>query len=254
MGDTRRIFAKQELEEFSKDFMGLAMEALERGDIEQAKHWVRRQDETKDALHDLYLHWVAGLLSHIYDRFGEDAAVAAVKETACHGQSGFSLPILKTREKLIAERGLRGYVEWIVDLCRQHSMYPGFAVEEDDEKVILTLRPCGSGGRLIDMGAYEGPLGYRRLKKAGPHTWGEADLPIYCSHCPWVHEITPLFYGGEGSQFWVHAAPFPKQPGDPCAWHIYKEPARIPDKYYERIGMTRTGRTLAPTSGLTPRR
>ena len=248
----KRIFTNEELEEFSKDFMGLTMEALEQGDIEKAKQWIRRHDGTKDAIHDLYLHWITALLSHIYDNWGEDAAVKAVKETACHGQSGWALPIMKVKEQIMQEKGLKGYIEWIVDLWRQHSMYPGTTFEEDDEKIILTMKQCGSGGRLINMGAYDGAFGYRKLKKAGPHTWGEENLPIYCSHCPWVHEIAPLFYGGPGAQFWVHASPFPKKPGDPCIYHMYKDPDKIPDKYYERIGMTREGKALPPSYGIEP--
>jgi hypothetical protein len=246
-----RIFTEEELDEFSKDFTRLTMEALDAGDIEKAKYWLKRHDETKDVIHDLYLHWVTALLSHIYDQFGEDAAVRAVRDTATRDQSQWAYTFLKVKNELIEEQGLRGYIEFLVDVWRQHSMYPGFTVEEDDEKFIWTNNPCGSGGRLINMGAYEGPYGYRKLKKAGPHTWGEKDLPIYCSHCPWAHEIGPLFFGGdEGSQLWVHASPFPKKPGDPCVYHIYKDPKAIPDKYYDRIGMARQPRTLPTTSGL----
>jgi hypothetical protein len=79
------------------------------------------------------------------------------------------------------------------------------------------------------------------LKKAGPHTWGETDVPIYCSHCPWVHEIFPIQEVGQGGQLWVHAVPFPKKPGDPCVYHIYKDPKDIPAKYYERIGLKKEG-------------
>jgi hypothetical protein len=254
MADNKRLFTDAELREFSKDFTKLAMEALEEGDTEKAKRWLRRHDQTKDIIHDLYLHWITALLSHIYDHYGEDASVRAVRETATQGQSGWSLPFLKVREQMLGneEIGMRGYIEFLVDVWRQHSMYPGFRVEEDDEKFIWTMDPCGSGGRLINMGAYEGPYGYRKLKKAGPHTWGETDVPIYCTHCPWVHEIAPLMFGGEGAQLWVHASPFPKKPGDQCVYHIYKDPTKIPDKYYERIGMTREARVLPTTHGLDP--
>ena len=64
-------------------------------------------------------------------------------------------------------------------------MYPGTTFEEDDEKIILTMKQCGSGGRLINKGAYEGPHAYRKFKKAAPYTWGEEGLPIYCGHCVW---------------------------------------------------------------------
>ena len=248
MATPNRVFTKEELAELEKDFTRLAMEALERGDVEGAKHWLRRHDETKDFIHDLYLHWITALLSHIYDTSGEDAAVKAVQLTV----RDFSLPLLKAKTAMIKEKGMRAWIETIVDIWRQHSMYPGMTLEEDDEKFIFTLNPCGSGGRLINMGAYEGPFGYRKLKKAGPHTWGEEDLPIYCAHCPMVHEIFPLAEGGEGSQFWVHASPFPKKPGDPCIHHVYKDPKKIPDRYYDRIEMTREPKALPRSYGLEP--
>jgi hypothetical protein len=31
--------------------------------------------------------------------------------------------------------------------------------------------------------------------------------------------------------------PFPQKPGAPCIHHIYKDPNKIPEKYYEYIGM-----------------
>ncbi|MBI2962641.1 MAG: PhoU domain-containing protein [Deltaproteobacteria bacterium] len=248
MPPANRVFTDQELADFSKDCMKLAMEALERGDVEAAKRWIRRQDETKDVIHDLYLHWITALLSHVYDRWGEDEAVRSVRDTA----RNFSLPLLKQKTEMIREQGVRAWVEAIVDIWRQHSMYPGMKIEEDDEKFVFTLNPCGSGGRLIDMRAYEGPFAYRKLRKPGPHTWGEKDMPIYCSHCPWVHEIFPLAEGGAGSQFWIHASPFPKKPGDPCIHYVYKDPEKIPDRYYDRIEMTREPRRLPRSHGLEP--
>jgi hypothetical protein len=245
MDESTRVFTPEELAEFSKDCLALALEALERGDTETAKVWIRKQEETKHVIHDAYLHWVAALLSHIYDHWGEDEAVAAIRETV----RGFSLAILDQKTRLIREQGMRGWIEEIVAVWRQHASHPGLTVEEDEEKFVFTLRPCGSGGRLIDMGAYEGPHAYRRLQKAGPHTWGEEGLPIYCAHCPWAHEILPLSAGGEGAQLWVHASPFPQKPGDPCVHHVYKDPSRIPERYYERIARQRTGQpsSLAST-------
>ena len=248
----KRLFTDDELETMSKDFMGLAMEALEGGDVEGAKHWIRRHDETKDVIHDLYLHWITALLSHIHENWGEEAAVKAVRDTAAHGQSGWAIPMAQAKQKIIEEQGMKAYVEWVIDMWRQHSMYPGTTVEEDDEKVIIRMRQCGSGGRLINSGAYDGPMGYKKLEKAGCHTWGEQGLPIYCSHCPMVHEIAPVQYFGRGAQFWVHASPLPEKKGDPCILHIYKDPDDIPESYYERIGMSTIDDPLPPTFGVDP--
>ena len=253
MAEHEKLFSDDELARMSKDFMGLCMEALEAGDIEQAKHWVRKQDETKDAIHDLYLHWVTALLSHIYEHWGEDASVRALKDTAVNSQAGWAIPLAHLKKQMLDEKGLKAYVEWVIDLWRQHSMYPGTHVEEDEEKITIHMKQCGSGGRLINMGAYEGPGAYKKLKKAGPHTWGETDLPIYCAHCPVVHEIAPIQHVGRGGQLWVHASPFPKKKGDPCIHHIYKNPKDIPEHYYERIEMTPEEKVLAPTYGVDPK-
>ena len=42
-------------------------------------------------------------------------------------------------------------------------------VDEDDEKIVLSFR-CGSGGKLIDDGRYEGEHAYLHAARArGPH-------------------------------------------------------------------------------------
>lgn len=226
MDTTSRVFTPDELSEFSKDNIGHALEALDRGDIETAKAWLRKHEETKNYIHDIYMHWVAKLMTHIYDHWGEEAAVAAIGETV----RDFSLPTVAHRQQVLRERGLRGWVQDMISGWRQHASHPGLTVEEDDEKITVNLNPCGSGGRLINAGAYDGPDGYRRLKQAGPHTWGETDVPIYCSHCAFAHELVPEGVGGKEAKLWFHASPFPKKPGDPCIHHYYKDPKNIPER------------------------
>jgi len=244
----KRLFTKEKLDEFSKDFMGLAMEALENGDIEKAKHWIRKQDENKDALHDLNLHWVTAFMDWIYRQYGEEAAVRAIRDTV----NRCITPSATLKHVVVEKGGIGAFVEMLVDGFRMHSMYPGLTIEEDDEKFIFTMQPCGSGGRLIDGGFYEGPLGYAKLKNAGYHTWGETDLPIYCAHCPWAQEILPIAMYGDGAQLWIQSSPFPKKPGDPCIQYIYKDPKDIPDHFYERIGMSRKPKSLPLSYGIDP--
>ena len=241
-----RLLSKEKLDEFSKDFMGLAMEALEKGDIEKAKFWIRRQDDTKDIVHDAYLRWVTGLLDRIYKRWGENEAIEALRDST----QVFSVPLARMKTTIIEAGGVEAWMEIFVDFMRQHSMYPNVTIEEDDEKFIITMQPCGSGGRLIDAGAYEGPFGYAKIKEAGCHTWGEKDVPIYCAHCPWAQEIWPVTEAGEGGQTHIHASPFPKKPGDPCIHYVYKDPKDIPDKYYDRIGMDKTPKELPRSYGI----
>ena len=100
-----RLFTDEELEEFGKGYIDMAMEALDQGDIEKAKHWCHKNEETKMWIHDHYVYWVAALLSHIQKRYGEDAAVEALKDT-------YFLPVLG----LERAKKVLGMKEW-VRLC-----------------------------------------------------------------------------------------------------------------------------------------
>lgn len=228
MAKTNRLFTDEELKEFSKDFIMLANEALDRGDIEKAKHWLARHQETKHWIHDHYVYWVTSLLSHIQKRHGEEAAVLALKES-------YFLPMLGL-ERTRKELGGKEYIQaWVDGILRHHSMIPGLKIEEDDEKFLFTFGNCGSGGILIDRGAYDGTFGFTRLKKAGPHTWGEENVPIYCAHCAWV-EIWSNMLSGDKAQNIVIAKRKLK-PGEPCLLYFYKDPSKVPQEFKERIGM-----------------
>jgi hypothetical protein len=233
MANEKRLFTRQELEALGKNFNELALEALEKGDTERAKFWIEKNEETKYAIHDVYMHWAAHLLTVLYDRMEEQDYLDILKTTV----RGWAEPLYHRKEELMSREGLRAYVEFIVNVWRQHC--GEFSLEEDDEKITMTHHPCGSGGRLMNENAYEGESGYRRIEHSGPHTWGKKNIPIYCTHCPWAHQILPTQILGKGKQLWVHDydKPFPQNPRDPCIHYIYKNPEDIPEKYYQYLGM-----------------
>lgn len=228
MADSKRLFTDEELAEFSKGHIELALEALEKGDIETAKKWCIRNEETKSWIHDHYVYWVSALLTHVMKRYGEDAAVDALKES-------YFLPLLGL-EKTRREVGIREYMEsWVDGILRHHGMIPGLKVEEDDEKFIVTFGRCGSGGFLIDQGAYDGVFGFARFKKARPETWGEENVPVYCAHCAWVEIWSNLLSGDKGQNIVVAKRKI--NPGEPCILHFYKDGSKVPEKFKNRIGM-----------------
>ena len=233
MPANHRIFTRKKLSELGKNFMELALEALDKNDVEKARYWCQRQEATKLYIHDIYLMWTVKLLSLICDRLGEDAVAELMPESV----KPWCEPFYETKNRMLRDGGVAAYVEHLADVWRQHC--GKFTVDEDDEKIIFRHEPCGSGGRLVDMKAYDGESGFRKLKEAGPHTFGEQDMPVYCSHCPWVHQILPVRLHGAGAQLWVHASPFPKKPGDACVHYIYKDPKSIPEQYYEMVGMAK---------------
>lgn len=225
--NAKRLFTDEELKEFQKGYMELALEALDCGDIEEARKWCNREAATHCQIHDLMTQTIACLESIILDEKGEEFSMDAIRKATGFGSS----PDLHALRK-----DTREWVLWCVDMWRQHAPDPGITVTEDDEKVTISVK-CGSGGMMIEKGLYDGPDGYRRFKTPCPGTWGEPDMPVYCAHCHWVHEMIPIKEGGQGSQFWMHASPFPKNPGDPCVHVIYKNPKDIPAMYYERLGL-----------------
>jgi hypothetical protein len=228
MTNANRLFTEEELAEFSKGHIEMALEALEDGDIERAKYWCRKNEETKNWIHDHYVYWVTSLLSHVQKKYGEDAAVEALKES-------YFLPLVGL-EKVRKEVGVKAYIEgWVDNILRHHAMIPGLKIEEDDDKFIITFGRCGSGGFLIDQGAYDGTFGFTRLTKARPETWGEENVPVYCAHCTWVEIWSNLLSGDKAQNIVI--ADRKKNPGEPCILHFYKDPAKVPEKFIRRIGM-----------------
>ncbi len=231
MAEAKRLFTEAELEEMKKDHIMIAREALDKGDIEKARYWLDRNDATKYWIHDHYVHWVTSLFTYIQKNWGDEQVSDAIKET-------YFLPLLGL-EKARKELGVKAYIElWVDALIRHHAMMPGFNIEEDDEKFIFTFGKCGSGGYLIDRGAYGGKFGYGVMKGPSTDTWGEENVPLYCTHCVWVERWSCLL-SGEGAQNIV-IANRKKLPGEACTLYFYKDASKVPEEYLDRIGMNQT--------------
>ncbi|MDO8568542.1 MAG: hypothetical protein Q7R57_07495 [Dehalococcoidales bacterium] len=100
------------------------------------------------------------------------------------------------------------------------------SITEDKEKYIVTLNPCGSGGRLRLNNKVE------TVKKAYPWTWGKAGVPVYCTHCSVSWEICATEIRG----YPIKVAHVGATPNDPCIHYFYKKPESIPEEYFTRIG------------------
>jgi hypothetical protein len=230
MTNETKVFSQEELSDLGKSCNILTLEALEKGDYEKAKYWAARSEETKEYVHDMYVAWVPALLSVIHERLGEDQYVPILRDSI----KGFAEPLSDSRAALLEEGGMKAWIEFLSDVWRQNCGQ--FEVTEDDEKFIFKQRPCGSGGQMIDRGMFDGIFGNRRFEKAGPHTFSQENMPLYCGHCPWVHMALPI--KKSGAPLWCHDLenPFPRKAGDPCIHYIYKDPANIPAEYYEMVG------------------
>ncbi len=215
-----RLFSDGELREMERRTLDVAQEAIEKGDKQKSKELVQRMYEEFNHLHDGAMFWITGLLTYIYQNHGIDAVEQA--ERFAHTIEG------KTVFKPRAGMDLRSTVMSLAKGLRGH-LQP-LTIEEDDEKILITMKPCGSGERIIEKGGYE--AGFARVEAPHPITWGMKNFPIYCVHCP-VMEMLSIENTGELQP--VHLVNEPMRHGF-CHFAFYKDSKNIPEEYYRRLG------------------
>jgi hypothetical protein len=215
-----RLFTEQELKEMERRTLDVLKETIDAGDGEKAKGLAQRMYEEFNFLHDGYMFWVTGLLTYIYEHYGIDEVEKA--ERFAHGIEG------KTVFKQPENMDIRTRVEFAAKALRGH-LQP-LEIKEDDEKITITMKPCGSGERIVEKGGYK--AGLAKVKDRHPATWGMKDFPIYCVHCPVVEMLT---IEGTGNFDTVRLVSEPMRHGF-CHFAFYKDPAKIPEEFYSRIG------------------
>lgn len=218
-----RVFTDEELKLLSTQTIDRAKAAIDAGDAEEAKRLLDQTYAELAHLHDGYMCWVGGLETWIYEHHGvEELEQAERFAHIVEGKIAFKPSGAKTfKERVVAlVNGLHGHV------------YQPMEVTEDDEKVVVTVNPCGSGGRLMEMGGYEPETGMATIKEACNITFGYEDFPMYCIHCPVMRAQD---YERSGDMFFVREFVDGK-PGPACQAIFYKDRSKTPDVYYERIG------------------
>jgi hypothetical protein len=201
-----------------------AKAAVRAGEPDRALELIERAVGQWRSLQDYSVNWIASLLSFVGRELGEEAVERALRTTGEEfvrprrdtGVDWGSLPA-SARAKVIARAMVANF-----GTC---------AVEEDGEKITLSFH-CGSGGRLIDDGRYDGDDGYLVLREAAPRTFMRDELPVYCAHCSVNNEMQPVEWGGTPTSIELPAA----GKGDVCVHHVYKDVGAIPADAYHRIG------------------
>jgi len=215
-----RLFTEQQLKDMGALTRDRIEQAIDTGDYETAKKRLRRMHDEFLTMHDVYVDWVAALLTFIGTRYGDEVLYEALNLS----MESWLRPSLE-RWDVDAGRRLRLMVSII------HGHLKPCSIEEDEEKFIITW-DCGSGGELIARGRYGPPTNFLRVKRAHVMTRGREDFPVYCAHCA-IHEILPIELGMEP---WLVIMP-PKEVGkEPCRFYLYKDPKAIPHWVYRRVG------------------
>jgi hypothetical protein len=230
-----RWFSDEELATMSRPTMDRAIEAIDAGDPDAAKQLCESMKHESQFMHDLLVDGMAGLISFVKERLGDDGVRDAWEWSLERSWKGAVETIDRSDRKTIAEA--------LAATWRAHSTSgvgpsPGaFEVQEDEEKLTFIMNPCGSGQRLWRNRRY-GPEGWGVTDSAHDWSYGRKGFPLYCTHCAFMNELGPIN--------WIGYPVYPSDPPedfdrDPCTWYWYKDPADIPDRHWERYGLERDG-------------
>ncbi|MEZ5166479.1 MAG: hypothetical protein R2695_08290 [Acidimicrobiales bacterium] len=207
--------------------LAAARAALHDGDLDRALDQIDRAEVQARSLKQYSIRWIAELLSWIGETEGEAAVEAALRrfgernlaDRALPENDWWSVPA-EVRAKVVARAMLANGAE--VD------------IEHEPDRIVMAFR-CGSGGWLIDSGAYEGDHALLKLREPGPRTFGRDEMWVYCAHCSVNNEMQAVETTGR-----LTSVEFPpERPGDPCVHHVYRRPEDIPEEIYVRIGKTK---------------
>lgn len=182
--------------------------AIRRGDATAAlAHVDVKEHALYLPLHDRYVRFMAESMAFALKHGGDEGLMRFQMETAEGQKSGFD----KWEAMSAAD-----FAQASAFLLKMHMSE--VTVTEDAERFTLHQQLCGSGGRLRTMGAYDGPDALPFVEHAGPLTFGQPRLPVYCSHCPVWNGVATLKWYGRVHWLFEHAA----RADGSCTAHIYK--------------------------------
>lgn len=189
--------------------------------------------------HDKRIEWETRIMGYVYEHAGPKALWETMSSVTPHyWQHMIDVTVNGTFKDAVLEQigGLETHGEPL-------------EIMEDDEKVVVWMRPCGSGQFLVEQGVYEAPSNCVRCK-ACPETWNIDNFPVYCVHAP-QQEILSIKQIG-----WPVMVnnPLPEERNAPgyefarqsCGFAVYKDPNDIPAFVYETLGFKKPDHVEKP--------
>lgn len=231
----RRKIRQDDMKDLGVPTHDMIKRCIDEGKLDLAKELVSYTIAESKGLHDLYVDWTSDMLDKVAKKWGEEAMYQLLRDT---------------QGTWMMKRSWKGFIKmniyerlWLnAEVFRAHRCGPKQMGEldftEDNEKIIMSCNPCGSGGRTrrgdpVDKtpSRYGAPYNFGKTSQAYPWSWSEKGVPYYCIHCA-INEILMIEWGGW--PLWV--TEYVEDAGKPCAWVFYKRPETMPEKYWTRLG------------------
>lgn len=226
MSKDKRLFTDQELKKMGTQTVELLKAAIDAGDKDNARELAQRMYNEAVSTHDLYLTWLTALLSFIGRRYGDQVLEESLRESQMVMQGPFAQEWFRLEQ----EENFRGKVELALSYLRMH-LQP-VQVQEDDEKFVFEMHPCGSGGRQVLNGQYEPPMNLLKVARPQPMTYGRPDFPVYCCH----GAVSSLMAIDAGMVPSLYEDPSDKLGEKPCRFYMYKDTDKMPVELYAKLG------------------
>ena len=227
---TNRVFTEEELREMGTSTLALLTEAIEQGDKNKARELANRMSREFEFMHDLYVDWTAAFMDHIYKYQGVDALYEALGKVVGTPPRSVDIAVPLENQPQDSYTEFRNQVQFMAGVLKGH-LQP-LEIVEDDEKVCITMEPCGSGQRLMECGAYGPPRNLSMIQEPHAITWGMTNFPIYCTHAPMLEMFSMDLVGYPMNVIY----PAEEVATKSCRYCIYKNPDDIPEEVYKRVG------------------
>lgn len=195
-------------------------------------------------MHDRDVDHIYGLMNEIVERFGE--AELATMWDAIIGDLFSSRYAKFDIAQYSWEESLWTNLYLVTEAMRGHLVGPGrkgnFEFEEDDERYTFRFDPCGSGGHTLRGDEVEGtparmepPYGWGVTTEEHDFAWNTKGVCYYCSNCCVVMQLKPIDAFGYPVRV-VEPPTYPATSKAKCTWHVYKDPTKVPERYYRDVG------------------
>ncbi|MFC4003185.1 hypothetical protein ACFS2C_15415 [Prauserella oleivorans] len=178
------------------------------GQLARARDLLDRKERGQFVpLHDRLVRMMAESFAFVFGEQGADGLLRFHTEVAHAQRAGFDRwEAMPTRD----------FAHAFTFLLKQHM--GTVEVREEPDRFVLDQQLCGSGGRLIQDGAYTGPTPLPSVPGNRVLGAGRDVLPVYCSHCPaWNTHAPRQWYGHPHVRF-----ADPARPDGSCTLHIMK--------------------------------
>jgi hypothetical protein len=222
------LFDDDEREDLRQQAYALAVRELDAGNLDRARRHLMLSKTEWYLGHHFGRDLITAQTGWILEHHGVEHCWEAVEE--CYNR-----PTMGAVLGQIDAMPSRDQVEWLATLFHQHGMK--YTLAEDDGGFCFHTTPCGSGGRLIEEGAYDAPKNLPMVQGPSVESFGVDAMPVYCMHCPATNK---LVLENQGPYFLL-VEPDVKDGRitGHCRFNIFKSEEAVPQDVYDRVGVPR---------------